>query len=180
MKKQVLDGRTLIPEKIFGQKKCDFCQKHPKTNILYPFKIDELNKWICYKCIDEKRKQSAHQFTYDDEVHIGTKKHRCGYGKNMFCSQIGAFTEKNGRIKYIKIYQCNKCGAYIVDAKSYEKNFALFNQYNLFDTKSGKPIIKFVATERSLRPKQREELEAPAHIQWAVKHPYQGGGFSGK
>ena len=180
MKKQVLEGKVLIPQKMSFPVKCEFCEIAPKTSILYSLELDNGKKQICYNCIEKKKRQSSYKFSFDDKLHIGTKKHICGYGKNMFDEKVGAFSEKSGQIKYLKIYQCKKCGVFIVDGKTYEKNHSLFNQYVLIDTKSGKEMVKFSSTGISHRPKIKTESEAPTHLQWAAKHPYQGGGFSGK
>lgn len=180
MKKQVLDGQSLLPEKVYNQEKCDYCMKTPKPNILYSFDCENSSQRICFKCIQAKRRQSAHLFTSDDKIYIGTKKHSCGYGKSMFSQQLGRFHDKKGKLIYIPIYQCKTCGAYIVDGKTYEKNSSLLQQCVLINTKTGITLTKFTATERALRPQKKITTEVPDHLQWAIKHPYQGGGCSGK
>ena len=37
---------------------------------------------------------------------------------------------------------------------------------------------KFV--DRPLRAPSKQQIEIPNHLQWAARHPFQGGGFSGK
>ena len=179
MKKQILEGIVLIPEKLTVPVECDCCGEFPATKILYSSKNGGKMR-ICFNCIQNKKRQTARIFTLEDKIHIGTKKHICGYGTNMFDEKVGAFSEKNGKTRYLKFFQCKKCGVYIVDGKTYEKNRPLFDQYVLIDTKSGKEIVKFNATGISHRPQIKKESDVPAHIQWAAKHPYQGGGCSGK
>ena len=180
MKKQVLDGQLLIPEKISVPEQCEFCNNTPKENVLYSYICENLNKRICYRCIEKKKRQCAHHFTDNNTIYIGTKKHRCGYGKSMFDHQLGRFCEKSGKIQYLPIYQCKKCYAYIVDGKTYEKHSALLHQCTLIDTKTGKTRSQIIFTGRSLRPPQKITTEIPDHMKWAAKNPYQGGGCSGK
>lgn len=180
MKQQILEGQILIPEKTSVPEKCEFCNQIPKANILYSYECENLSKRICCRCIEKKKRESAHHFSNDDKIYIGTKKHSCGYGKSMFDHQLGGFREKNGKIQYLPIYQCKKCGAYIVDGKTYEKYSSLLHRCTLIDTKSGITRAPFISTGRPLRPQKKIKTEAPDHLQWAAKHPYQGGGFSGK
>lgn len=180
MKKQILDGQVLIPQKMSTPTKCDFCHNIPKTNILYPFKFEHSLAFICYHCIDAKRKQSAKEFSDADRLYIGTKTHKCGHGQGVLKKDLGVFHERNGLVKYLKIYHCKKCGAYVMDTKTYEANFSLMKQYNLIDSKTGLKTSKFSTSTISPREKKTIKNEIPDHLQWAAKHPYQGGGCSGK
>ena len=46
--------------------------------------------------------------------------------------------------------------------------------------KSSKTVTSSAKIESMTRRKSYERIEPPQHLQWAAKHPYQGGGFFGK
>jgi hypothetical protein len=69
---------------------------------------------------------------------------------------------------------------YFVDEEVYHQNSFYFDKYRIINSQTQKEMVKFNAATKYLRPTQKNEAEVPAHLQWAVKHPYQGGGFSGR
>lgn len=115
--------------------------------------------------------------------------------ENVFQTNTEQLYEIKPRVFYsINIELFQKSGQYIKNpydsiSKIYDSHNRWVDEFkrkrNLAKSKQRKGTKKKPRGNKLLRHMSnsfvhKEILDPPAHIQWAVQHPYQGGGFSGK
>lgn len=111
-------------------------------------------------------------------LYIG-KTHRCS--KVVF-EKVPYYFCKGDKRKKVFVYNCPECGENFLPLDEFREHSFYMEQYKLISADTGKPYIIYKTPESYLPGKkyQHEKREIPESLQWAAKHPYQGGGFSGK
>lgn len=129
----------------------------------------------------------------DDNVVIYVGKplnttHNCEIKKEQYIPYRVYFKLK-GRIQKelpLTVIQCPKCKNIYLSEKTYKKHWFEFKRYYFIHTKTGKPPKQMLRVnskppEKNFNIKiDKKELKTPQYIVNGLKHPFQGGGCSGK
>ena len=117
-------------------------------------------------------------FPIDKVLYIGLGKHKCWCKKELFQKRQAVFVHNNKKYIY-PIYQCQVCGAFVMNYKVFEKNKRTFEKYRLVKSSTNRPIKISSLLPAVICPVKRAQ-KIPVHVQWSVQHPYRGGDCSGK
>ena len=130
----------------------------------------------------EKCKKDAFVYPIKKKLYVGSN-HRCGERIEDFVYRMAYFTiGRSGRL--LPLRQCKKCGEFFILLSDAKKHAKFLQQYTLISPQTQKQIYipyitKNMCSPRSY-PNQSKVVEATPREQWAARHPYQGGRFSGK
>ena len=181
-KSKNIGGTVYLPVKQHDECRCSKCGAYisSKDKVYVCMSSGNIS---CFKCMDKlfaqerlAKEHNAKNWPVNKPLYVGLR-HDCG--KQVY--ETVSFYFSNGSIKKkIQVKLCHKCGKYIVETDTYKRNVLLFEAYRMINTKTNKDIIKLNGFVRSVRGEDKHALEATPQEQWAAKHPYQGGGFSGK
>jgi hypothetical protein len=80
------------------------------------------------------------------------------------------------------LYNCPICRKNFLPINEFRENVYYLGDRILINSDTGKPFERYKLPETYIPGKKHshEKMEIPESLQWAAKHPYQGGGFSGK
>ena len=186
MKKQTLDNHsyTMITS-LNSKDKCGYCGSRVS---LYKRDIGWNGLYICEKCLsnkrkalEKKRKENALVVNQSDKIYLNSLGHDCNDALiEKYCTLTDHRRIKNNIIYFNMLY-CEKCKKFFLAEKIYNTHKSYFEQYTIYNNhKANKKIELFKPIPITRRTETKKEIDMPSHIQWAAKHPYQGGGFSGK
>ena len=183
-KKKNIGGIIYFPQKQHQVCYCSKCSTFIDSTIL-AYLVGNLNSnnMVCSRCVNKMfmenqvaKDKGAEPFSTETSLYVGIK-HSC---LKQVYESIPFYFINNEKSKKITVKKCPNCNAYFIDTDVYNKNSFYFDKYRLINSQTKKEIVKFKSTTQNLRSKIRTASEVPAHMQWAAKHPYQGGGFSSK
>ena len=183
-KKKTIDGIVYYPQKCVQNCNCSKCNKFIYSNTLV-YSAENINstKIVCVECVNkiflknqEAKNKEATEYPTEQPLYVGTK-HDC---KKTVYETIPFYFINNNKSQKINIKKCPFCQKYFIEEEDYNKKSFYFHKYKLINTHTGKELIKFTLEKSFYREQQKTVQEIPSHLQWAAKHPYQGGGCSGK
>lgn len=167
---------------------CGIVFKHPHR-AYSAIKYDNPEDYYCLNCINklkadfnEQLKQKAFAYPIQKKLYVGSN-HQCGEKITDFVYRLAYFTAgRSGRL--LPLRQCKKCGEYFIILNDAKKHAKFLQKYTLMNPQTQKRIYIPYVTKEMFSPRaysnQGKPVEATPQEQWAAKHPYQGGGFSGK
>ena len=109
------------------------------------------------------------------------KNHQCG--KKMLKKAQGQFNcSANNEQLTLPIKVCECCRAVIISGKTYISNRDSLNGYVFRNGRTGQPILNISRSDNYCpnHNNNDKKLKASSTVIWALKHPFQGGGCSGK
>ena len=179
-----IDGITYFPRKQHQNCYCSKCNKFiESTTLSYLVGNLNSNRIICTQCVNTlftenqvTKDKGTNPFPTEIPLYIGIS-HSCP--KQPYENILFYFINEE-KIKKINVKKCTNCGKLFIDTESYNKNSFYFSKYRLINSLTQKEIVKFNSATQFFHPQQKSTPEIPAHLQWFAKHPYRGGGFSGK
>lgn len=183
-KKKNIAGIVYFPKKQHQDCNCSKCNRFiDSTTTAYLVGHLNSNEMMCKLCVNKlftenqvAKDKGAAPYDVSCPLHVGLR-HECN--KQTY-ENIPFYFINEEKSKKINVKKCPQCGMYFIDESDYHQNSFYFDKYRLINSHTKKELVKFTATTKHLHPTQKIENEVPAHLQWAAKHPYQGGGFSGK
>ena len=185
-KKKTIKGITYYPQKQKRTCDCANCGASIIENDR-SYAVGTISSDIifCAKCVnsifrEDLKQKDKNAIEYPEEriLYIG-KTHRCS--KVVFEKTPYYFCKGNRR-KKVFLYNCPVCGEYFLPIDEFREHAFYMEDYKLVSADTGKPYIVYKTPDAYTPGKkyQHERQEIPESLQWAAKHPYQGGGFSGK
>jgi hypothetical protein len=169
-------------------KGCGFIFKYPHR-AYSAVRYDAPEDYYCLNCINklkinfiEQIKQKAFVYPVQKKLYVGSN-HQCGEKITDFIYCLAYFMVGNsGRL--LPLRKCKKCGEYFIILNDAKKHDKFLQKYILINPQTQKQIYIPYVTKEMFSPhacsNTRKPAEATPQEQWAAKHPYQGGGFSGK
>ncbi len=170
---------------------CDGCGaiiKYPQR-VYSAIRYDSPLNHYCSKCIEKlktdfqkKAKQNAFAYPTEKKLYVGNS-HQCGERVENFVYHLAYFTTgRSGRL--LPLRRCKKCGEFFLLLDDAKKNAKFIQKYVLVNPKTKKQICIPYIPKNMCTPfpysNEGRAAEATPLEQWAARHPYQGGGFSGK
>ena len=183
-KKKNIGGIAYFPKRHHPDCYCLKCNKFIDSTML-AYLVGNLNSndMVCSGCINKMymenrvaKDKGAEAYPSDLPLYVGIK-HSC---LKQIYENIPFYFINGNVSKKITVKKCPSCGEFFIDTETYNKNFIYFDQYKLINSQSRKKMVRFITTTQCFHPQKKLESEIPTHLQWAAKHPYKGGGFSGK
>ena len=115
-------------------------------------------------------------------IYVGVKgKHICNNTPQELYDCYGKFDVNGKQLLTLPIKICNVCGRIVLSGKYYEKNKYKLTKYSFINSYTGKPYLEIKPSENYVRGfKSNTSREIPNSVIWSMKHPFQGGGCSGK
>ena len=168
---------------------CSKCGRHIKSKRSY-FPKANPEVAICGYCYgrevaqnNKEKTAQAREISPSTEIRVGKlKAHVCNGSNHQLLLEYGKFVE-TGRNQTLlcPVYICPECGALFIDSKRYEKLKYKLADYSFVNANTGKPYLELKTSEDYVPGfKASIKREIPDSVIWSVKHPYQGGGCSGK
>lgn len=183
-KKKNIAGIVYFPRKQHPNCNCSKCKVFIDSSTV-AYLVGHLNsdEMMCGSCVNAlfmenqiAKDKGAEPYDVNIPLYVGI---RHGCNKQIY-ENIPFYFINEEKSKKINVKKCPKCGMYFVDEEVYHQNSFYFDKYQLINSQTKKEMVKFNTATKYLHPTQKIETEVPNHLQWAAKHPYQGGGFSGK
>ena len=183
-KKKNIAGIVYFPRKQHPNCNCSKCKVFIDSSTV-AYLVGNLNsdEMMCGTCVNAlfmenqiAKDKGAKPYDVNIPLYVGI---RHGCNKQIY-ENVPFYFINEEKSKKINIKKCPRCSMYFVDEAVYHQNSFYFDKYQLINSQTKKEMVKFNAATKHLRPTQKSATEVPAHLQWAAKHPYQGGGFSGK
>ena len=146
---------------------------------------DDPSTIYCPHCVnsiyseDQKQKdKKITKYPNNEPIYLG-KNHRC---RNVVYEKVPYLFFKNGKRKKVYLYNCPICGRNFLPLDEFREHAYYLEDNKLISTDTGKPYVPYKIPESYMPGKKyyHDKMEMPESLQWAAKHPYQGGGFSGK
>ncbi len=185
-KKKTINGVTYYPKKRHEDGYCQNCGLYiTESTSVYRKGSEDSSELICAKCVNdmfvEKQRdndRSIVEYPVEERLFVGTR-HKCG---KVTLENIPFYFENEGRMVKVVIKKCPKCNSFFISSESRRANSYFFKKYQLLSAETGKPLPQSVVEGfvGSNRKKEYEKEEIPNSVQWAIKHPFQGGSCSGK
>ena len=115
-------------------------------------------------------------------IYVGVKeKHICNDIQQEPSDCYGKFEVNGKQLLTLPIKICTVCGRITLSSKYYEKNKHKLTKYSFINARSGKPYLQIKPSENYVSGfKTKTTREIPDSVIWSMKHPFQGGGCSGK
>lgn len=167
---------------------CVQCGKRifPETQ-LYAKDTEHSRFVFCRECImrlsDQYHNETNGRIPFPKEMplHIGLVGHFCSNKESQMIPQTAIFRRKT-RSAIVPVFYCQECKRYFMGTTEYQQNCLILSDYNLHHTLTGKPFPGNTVSnsEPSSACKQDQDPKFPSFVVWSHKHPYQGGGCSGK
>lgn len=189
-KKKQINGTIYTPHKNCPKGVvCNACRKLIQSCIAYT-SDNSSNNFYCPHCVSvmwnkyvNYRIKNAQQFPLEQVIYVGKMNHKCSNTPITYTDKMFWFgNDKNDKIRIV-VYQCNCCGEYIMRRETYDKHRTMLEEcYKVYNSKTNKPFSRLTLPE-NYQPHivaKAQVRKIPHHIQWAITHPYQGGGCSGK
>lgn len=185
-KVKTIAGVTYYPIKQHPDGICNRCgDVLCNHSLVYLIGKRDSNEMNCANCVNELFAESnkiknleADCFPTENWLLVG-ERHGC---RSVTLESVPFYFENDGKSRKITIEQCPKCRRYVVPLSVYSSNLFYFEKYKMLKSSTHKPHISSVAQGLKVSHIKREyeKTEIPESLQWAAKHPYQGGSFSGK
>lgn len=161
---------------------CGECARLIVSKYIY-YCSENPDRFICNYCYGKLRKEAlkcrkdrACIIETNTIIHVGIKENQCELFGNFYKNDKGDFL-------LLPIAVSKDTGCVTITHKTYEKHKDKLKNYSFINNKTGKPFIdlKFVDGFIPGSVKNRTvKIDTPNSVSWAVKHPFQGGKFSGK
>ena len=167
---------------------CGFVFKQPHR-VYSAIKYDNPQNYYCLKCIEQLKldceaqaRKRAFEYPVTKKLYVGSN-HQCGEKIENFIYRLAYFKiGRSGRL--LPLRQCKNCGEYFIILSDAQKYAKFLQRYTLINPKTKQQMYIPYITKNMYSPRsysnQGKPAEATPQEQWAAKHPYQGGGFSGK
>ena len=187
-KKALINGNQYYSAKTVEGSTCYKCQRHIHSKNSY-YSIKFPRKFLCNSCYrklvsNHVKKQMIEAITIDTEtiIYVGVKgRHICNNAPQELNDTYAKFDVDGKQFLTLPIKVCNSCGRIILSGKYYEKNKQKLTKYSFINSRTGKPYLEIKASENYVPGfKSNTTREIPNSVIWAMKHPFQGGGCSGK
>lgn len=187
-KKSQIKGIRYYSKKTPFNAQCSLCKRiiNSKNSYYSENTPDELICGKCYSalCVLDNNEQtiSAKIIETEKTIYVGAKVTHLCEGKSVFLTECyGKFKCKSSHL-ILPIKMCTNCNNIFLSSKLYEKHKHKLCKYKFINNKTGKPYVEATLSENynSHLTEEKQAVEIPASVQWAIKHPFQGGGCSGK
>lgn len=164
---------------------CSHCGKRlPAFTEIYAKDTKNGRLVVCRECVMQLSDQYQNEtygripFPKEEPLYVGLIGHFCVDRESKMIPQTAIFRRKTQKA-VVPVYHCQDCGRYFIGMPEYQKHCMILSDYNLYHTLTSKPFPgRGSAIEIS--KEQKREKEYSDSVVWAYKHPYQGGGCSGK
>ena len=187
-KKALINQERYYSAKTVEGSTCYKCQRVIRSKNNY-YSINSPEKFLCNSCYckmvsNHVKKQMIDAITIDTEtiIYVGVKeKHACNNAHQELIDSYAKFDVDGKQLLTLPIKVCNSCGRIIISGKYYEKNKHKLAKYSFVNSRTGKPYLEIKASENYVPGfKSNATREIPNSVIWAMKHPFRGGGCSGK
>lgn len=165
---------------------CTHCGKRlPAGTQIYAKNTPNGRLVVCRECIMRLSDQYQNEtygripFPQEEPLYVGLVGHFCVNRETKMIPKTAIFRRKTQKA-VAPVYHCQECGRYFMSTPDYQKNCSIISAYNLHHTMTNKPFPGRSITASSEKSSSKKEQEHPDQVVWAYKHPYQGGGCSGK
>lgn len=133
---------------------------------------------VIYRADQKQKDKNIIEYPKDKAIYLG-KNHVC---RNVVYEKIPYLFNKGEKQKKVYLYNCPVCGRNFLPLDEFKEHAYYLEDATLISTDTGKPYVIYKIPETYMPGKKHhhDRMEIPESLQWAAKHPYQGGGFSGK
>ena len=165
---------------------CEQCHKKMLINTQVYAKGSQSSEQIfCRECTTRLSDQYQYEvfgrvpFPNDVPLYIGLIGHPCSQLLGDY-SRFPAIFRSKGRFACLSVRHCPQCDRYFIEQKDYQNNTHVLSAYSLIHTATGKPMpcsrqsVGISYSDLDIEP------EFAPSVVWSYKHPFQGGGCSGK